>query len=284
MEGLIGKFFPTDASAHGAHLDHMTYMVHWLMLVLFVGWGAYFLYVLFRFRSGRNEQADYEGVKSHISTYSEIGVAVIEAVLLIGFALPAWAAWVSPHPDDADPLMVRVIGEQFAWNVHYPGPDGVFGSADIERIDPTNPIGLDPDDPAGADDVTTINQLRLPVDQPVTVMLSSKDVIHSFALPVMRVKQDAIPGMEVAVRFTPVKTNGDERWEIACAQLCGLGHYRMRGFLHILPADEFQAWMDGEVAKKMPAPEPEPEPEAAAGEEGAEGESAELPADSEAGA
>ncbi len=271
MQGLIGKYLPENAAAHGPQLDHMTMIVHWLMLVLFVGWGAYFIYVLFRFRSGRTEQADYQGVKSHYSTYAEVGVAVFEAVLLVGFAIPAWAAWVSPHPEDADPFMVRVVGEQFAWNVHYPGPDGIFGAREIDLVSSSNALGLDPDDPAGADDVTTINQLRLPVDRPVTVLLSSKDVIHSFALPVMRVKQDAVPGMEVAVRFTPVKVSGDERWEIGCAQLCGLGHYRMRGFLTILSPDEFQQWIDGEVAKRMP---PEPEPtvapeEAAAADEAA---------------
>lgn len=269
MFDLIGRYFPTNAAAHGPHLDDMTNLVHWLMLLLFVGWGAYFVFVLFRFRSGRNPQADAVGVRSHFSTYTEAGVAVVEAILLFAFALPAWASWVAPHADDVEPVMVRVVSEQFAWNVHYPGPDGVFGAGDVERISASNPLGLDPEDPAGKDDVTTVNQLRLPVDRPVTVLLSSKDVIHSFGLPVMRVKQDAIPGMEIPVRFTPIRTNGDERWEIACAQLCGLGHYRMRGFLTVLPQAEFEAWMAAEVEKKMPPPVVEPETPAEA-EAGAE--------------
>ncbi len=261
MPDLIGKYLPTNAAAHGGFLDHMTNLVHWVMLILLVGWGAYFIYVLFRFRSGRNPQADPTGVKGHFATYTEVGVAVVEAVLLVAFAVPAWAAWVAPQSDGADVVRVRVVAEQFAWNIHYPGPDGEFGVGDINLISVSNPLGLDPGDPAGKDDVTTINQLRLPVDKPVTVLLSSKDVIHSFGLPVMRVKQDAVPGMEVAVHFTPIKTNGDERWEIACAQLCGLGHYRMRGFLTILPQGEYDEWMAAEVAKRMPAPEPEPEVE-----------------------
>ena len=259
MYDLIGKYLPTQASAHGDQLDHMTKIVHWLMLVLFVGWGAYFIYVLFRFRAGSNSQASYTGVKSHFSTYSEVAVAVIEGIILFAFALPAWANWVTPPTDGTDPISVRVVGEQFAWNVHYPGPDGLFGEGDIERFSASNPLGLDPEDPAGLDDVTTINQLRLPVDRPVSILLSSKDVIHSFSLPVMRVKQDAIPGMQVAVNFTPIATNGEEKWEIGCAQLCGLGHYRMRGFLTILEQGEFDEWMAGEVAKRMPEPEPEPE-------------------------
>lgn len=265
MPDLLGKYFPTNASAHGGFLDHMTNLVHWLMLILLVGWGAYFLYVLFRFRSGRNPQADPVGAKGKYSTYSEVGVAVVEAILLFAFAIPAWAAWVTPA-DDGDVVTVRVVAEQFAWNVHYPGPDGEFGKGDINLISSSNPLGLDPEDPVGKDDVTATNQLRLPVDKPVKVLLSSKDVIHSFGLPVMRVKQDAIPGMEVPVYFTPVKTNSGEAWEIACAQLCGLGHYRMRGFLTILPQGEYDEWMATEVAKRMPAPAPEAEAEADATE------------------
>jgi cytochrome c oxidase subunit 2 len=252
MLDLIGKYLPTNASAHGPNLDYMTNLVHWLMLILFVGWGAYFLFVLFRFRAGRNPQADHVGVKSHYSTYAEVGVAVVEAIILFAFAIPAWASWVTPHDAEAEVVNVRVVGEQFAWNIHYPGPDGMFGGGSLDLISPTNPLGLDPDDPMGQDDVTALNTLRLPVDRPATIFLSSKDVIHSFGLPVMRVKQDAIPGMEVPVHFTPIKTNGDEQWEIACAQLCGLGHYRMRGFLEILPQGEFDQWMADEVAKRMP--------------------------------
>ena len=269
MQWLIGRFLPVNASEHGPHLDYLTMLVHWLMLALFVGWGAYFVYVLFRFRSGRSPRASYAGARGQVSTYTEVGVALVEAVLLFAFAIPAWAKWVAPYPEDSDPLVVRVVGEQFAWNVHYPGPDGVFGARRLELIDAsTNPLGLDRDDPAARDDVTTINQLRLPVQRPVTVLLSTKDVIHSFSLPVMRVKQDAIPGLEIPVHFKAVKTSGDERWEIACAQLCGLGHYRMRGFLDVLEPADFDAWMAAEVAKRMPAPEPEPEPEAAADPEG----------------
>jgi len=257
MDWLLDKYMPTNASAHGPHLDYMNSIVHWLMLVLFVGWGAYFLYVLFRFRSGNNPVADHRGAKSHFSTYSEVGIALVEVVLLFAFALPAWAAWVTPDDGD-DPLVVRVVAEQYAWNIHYPGPDRVFGSRKLELISSSNALGLDPDDPTGADDVTTINQLKLEVDRPVTVLLSTKDVIHSFGLPVMRVKQDAIPGLEIPVHFTPVKTNGEEQWEIACAQLCGLGHYRMRGFLKVLSEADFDSWMAEEVAKRLPEPEPEP--------------------------
>ena len=265
MLGFLQNWMPVSASEHGPLIDQMNALVHWLMFGLFVGWGLYFIYVLFRFRAVANPRASYVGATSHASQYVEIGVAVAEVVILVFFAIPVWAVWVDPPIDPDNMFEVRVVAEQFAWNVHYAGPDGVFGATELELITPTNPIGLDRSDPYAVDDVTAINQLHLPVGRDVTVLLSSKDVIHSFALPQMRVKQDSIPGLLIPVHFKPVKVtppesqfpacNADKKcWEIACAQLCGLGHYRMRGFYTVLEADEFDAWMAEQVAAVMPQP------------------------------
>ncbi len=270
MTEFLQRWMPIDGSAHGAELDYMTGLVHWLMAVLFVGWGLYFVYVLFRFRAGRNPKASYQGAQSHFSSYVEVSVVVAEVVLLAAFSIPAWARWVTPPDPADDPLVVKVIGEQFAWNVHYPGPDGVFGKTEPGLVDAANPVGLDRGDAAAADDVVTINQLHLPVDRPVTLLLGSKDVIHSFFLPTMRVKQDAVPGMEIPIHFKPVMTTPEESkfpacaaskscWEIACAQLCGLGHYRMRGFFMVHSQDGFDAWMGQQLAQLAP-----PAPAAAA--------------------
>ena len=147
MESLLG--LPLGASAHAAELDRMTVIVHWLMLVLFVGWGAFFAFTLLRFRKARNPVADYAGVKSHFSSYTEIGVAVIEAVLLIGFAIPAWAVRVNEFPVEAESTVVRLMARQFEWHAHYPGRDGRFGRTDIGLVTPTNAIGLDRSDPNG---------------------------------------------------------------------------------------------------------------------------------------
>jgi cytochrome c oxidase subunit 2 len=140
-------------------------------------------------------------------------------------------------------MEIRVVAEQFAWNVHYPGADGVFGRTDVNHVSASNPLGIDPQDPAAKDDIATLNQLHLEVNRPVVVRITSKDVIHSFGLPYMRVKQDATPGMEVPVHFTPVRTSGTETWEIACAQLCGLGHYRMKGQFQVHTKADFDKWM-----------------------------------------
>jgi cytochrome c oxidase subunit 2 len=231
---------PVAASTHAGEIDNMISLVHWLMLVLFVGWGIYFVYVLFRFRKGANPRASYAGAHGSLSKGIEVGIVVLEAVLLVFYAIPAWAKRVAQFPTESQAVVVRVVGEQFAWNVHYPGRDGKFGRTDINRISADNPLGLDRSDPAAKDDITTINQLNLPIDRPVLVHLSTKDVIHSFGLYEMRVKQDAIPGMSIPVWFIP---NRAGEYEITCSQLCGLGHFRMRGYVTIQTAADYDKWM-----------------------------------------
>jgi cytochrome c oxidase subunit 2 len=243
MREFLETYMPPNYSAHGGELDALNLYVHWLMLILFVGWGLLFLFILMRFRASKHAKADYHGTKSHLSKWAEIGVFVVEVVFLVFLSIPAWSRWTT-RPDPAKhPLEVRVVGEQFAWNVHYPGADGIFGKTDAHHVTSANPLGLDPADPHAKDDVATLNQLHLQVDRDVVIRLTSKDVIHSFFLPYMRVKQDTIPGMEVPVHFRPLKTSGAETWEIACAQLCGLGHYRMKGQYHVHTKADFDKWM-----------------------------------------
>jgi|TARA_B100001971_G_C18250012_1_gene577424 cytochrome c oxidase subunit 2 len=245
--GLMGELLglPVQASAHAGEIDRLIEELHWLMGTIFVGWGAFFLYTLVRFRQSRNPKGDYVGVKSHTAAYVVIAVAVLEAVTLIGFAIPAWANRVNEFPPGGESTVVRVVAKQYEWHIHYPGPDGLFGRSAIDLITPTNAIGLDRSDPSAVDDLVTINQLNLPVDTPALVHLSTQDVIHSFGISSMRVKQDAIPGQEIPVWFEPTMT-GD--FEINCSELCGLGHYRMRGFVKIQTQTEFQAWFQEEMA------------------------------------
>jgi cytochrome c oxidase subunit 2 len=235
---------PVQASTHAAELDHMTLIVHWLMAALFIGWGGFFLFVLVRFRRGANPKASYEGAHGRLAKGIEIAVVVAEAVLLLFYAIPAWAVRVAEFPAESEAVVVRVVAEQFAWNVHYPGPDNRFGRREVARIAADNPLGLDRADPDAKDDIATINQLNLPVDRPVLVHLSTKDVIHSFGLYEMRVKQDAIPGLDIPVWFIPNRI-GD--YEIACSQLCGLGHFRMRGFVKIQSETDFRNFLAEEA-------------------------------------
>ena len=282
---------PLDASGHGAPIDAMMSWVHWLMLALFLFWAPFFLYTLWRYRQSKQPKAVYAGFKSKFSTWLEGGVVVAEAILLIGFAFPIWATIKNDFPVESESTIVHVISEQFAWNVVYPGEDGIFG-----RTTPTKPIDFDATDPNADDDIMVVGELHLLKGKPVIVHLTSRDVIHSFGLPNMRVKQDAIPGLEIPVWFVPEMSTSEFRlamaksmpipedatrrstyppfrWtamqdytaaddstllaeagqrlsprvlerlleagitevyaapdmEIACAQLCGGGHYSMRG-------------------------------------------------------
>ena len=304
---------PLDASVHGTKIDGMIVILHWLMAVLFVVWGLYFVYALVRFRSSKNPKADYVGVKTHASSYLEVAVALFEGVLLIGFAIPVWSEVVAALPEEKDAVVVYVVAEQFAWNIHYPGADGLFGRRDIGLVTADNPLGLDREDPAAKDDITTINQLNLPVNKNILVYLTSKDVIHSFGIPLLRVKHDVIPGQRIPLSFKATMTNDEVRektarifslsgdslsfelngrlaykdyhtsdgnpivakgdliteeifqqlklagvteilatqdtpMEIACAQLCGLGHYRMRGTVTIMTDEAYQGWLAEEAS------------------------------------
>jgi cytochrome c oxidase subunit 2 len=254
---LINEFLgmPPNASQHGYQIDHIIEFSHWFMGALFLGWSAFFLFVLWRFRKGRNPVASHEGVTSGISTHLEFAVVLIEAVLLIGFAIPLWAKRVNAFPPDKDAIHVGVEGQQFNWTFHLPGPDGVFGRRDVHLVTNSNPLGLDPTDPAGRDDLTSLGELHIPIDRDVIIDVTSRDVIHSFDIPAMRIAQDAIPGQTIPMWFKPVKTGS---YEIVCAQLCGLGHYSMKGTLVVDTPTDYQAWLKErqELSGNQTAPPP----------------------------
>src|SRR5258706_613857 len=251
MEQLAKKLLglPELASVHGDDVDKLIVYVHYLMVVLFVGWTGYFLYTLWRFRRGRNPKADYVGVTSHASSYLELAVAAVEVILLLGFAVPLWARVADKFPPEKESLLMRVTGQQFAWSARYAGPDGKFGKQDVKLVSDKNPLGLyqlddklKTEDPDGKDDVNlpASMEINIPVNTNVIVSVTSLDVIHSFKVISLRVTQDAIPGMRIPLHFVATKTN---TYQINCAQLCGVGHSTMKGILKVVPPDEFAAWL-----------------------------------------
>lgn len=261
-----------NASEHGYLVDHLLEVCHWFMLVLFVGWFSFFLYSIIRFHRSRNPRANYHGVKSKAATHLELVVILVEAILLLGFGLPLWAKRVTEEsfPDKNDALRVHAVGEQFAWNFHYPGADNVFGRQDAHLVTGNNPLGLDPSDPAGKDDVVSKNELYLVNFKPTVIEVTSKDVIHSLSLHAMRITQDATPGLRVPVWFRP-KLEGT--YEVVCAQLCGAGHFGMKASMIVQGQKEWSAWYEdtmklqhpaatapvsAEAAAPVPAPNPAP--------------------------
>jgi cytochrome c oxidase subunit 2 len=258
---LINEFLgqPPNESAHGFQVDHIIEFCHWFMGALFIGWSIYFIFVLIRFHKSRHPRADHEGVRTGISTHLEFAVVLIEAVLLVGFAFPLWAKRVNEFPDSKDAILVHAVGQQFNWNFHLPGPDGQFGKRDPDLVTNSNPLGLDPNDPAGKDDLVVLGELHVPVNRNVIIEVSSKDVIHNFALPSMRIAQDAIPGSIIPMWFKPIKTG---TYEIVCGQLCGLGHYGMKGSIVVDTPEDYQAWLKEryELAGTQTAPAPTQRP------------------------
>jgi cytochrome c oxidase subunit 2 len=243
---LIERWLRPAASDQAAMLDAVLSSVHTHMLVIFAGWLALFVIALIRFRRGAHPEARPEGVRGLWPAIA-IGAVIVGDVYVLGAqAIPAWAARNTMPSADARPLEVHVIAEQFAWNIHYPGPDGVFGRTDTGAISASNPVGIDRSDPAAADDIGLQNVLMLPLGRTIVIRLTSRDVIHSFTLNEMRVKQDVVPGMFTHTWFTATRT-GD--WEIACSQLCGLGHYRMRGEYHVVDQASWEQWLAGEVSR-----------------------------------
>lgn len=230
-----------NSSEHGKEIDQMLNFCHWFMLLLFVGWTCYFLYTLFRFHQSRHPKADYHGVRSHISTHIEASVIIIEAVILLGFALPLWGKRMDfPQEEKDNALKIRAIGYQFGWRIHYAGPDGKFGRQNTRFIKPgLNDLGIDPDDENGKDDAVVTGDMHLELGKPTVVRVSSLDVIHGFALHQMRIQQDATPGTEAPQWFRPIQKGS---WQIICAQLCGEGHSGMAATYSVEDKKDFDAW------------------------------------------
>lgn len=232
---------PVIASEHGQDVDNFIIYIHWLMAALFIGWTGYYLYVLWRFNGKKNKKADYHGARTHASTYLEIAVAIVEVILLVGFAIPLWAKVVDQVPKPEESTQIRVMAEQFNWNFMHPGADDKFGKQAFEHVAPDNKFGRDLEDPNGKDDIFTLNNIHLPIDKNVVFHVSSLDVIHSFKVIALRVCQDAIPGMSITVWCKPLQAG---RYQINCAQLCGQGHTAMTGgFLNVDTQEDYDAWL-----------------------------------------
>ena len=218
---------PEGVSSYSDRVDYLFYLILWITGIIFVIVEFLLLFFLFRYRHREGRRALY----THGNNRVEVVWTIVPAVICVVLALLSrrlWADIKQRMPEDA--MQVEVTAEQFAWNIRYAGPDGKLGTAD---------------------DILTLNQLHFPVGKKVVVTLHSKDVIHSFFLPEFRVKQDAVPGMTTKVWFDAAHVGN---WEISCAELCGLGHYRMKGFLTADAPEDFEKWLAEQAASGAPAP------------------------------
>lgn len=234
------RWLPPLASDHGAGIDRMILYLLFTVGGLFVVGHLTLGYFIWRFsREGRpTYRLASLNAERNWSLIPVVLMTVIAEGGVFALGLPVWQEfYAAAAPPDAVP--VEVTAEQFAWNMRYPGQDGVFGRTDPRLISSDNPLGLDKNDPAARDDIVLPSELYLPVGKPARLRLRSKDTLHSFFLPHHRVKQDAVPGMTIEIWFVPTVVG---TYEIACAELCGLGHYQMRGLLRVMPPEEFEKW------------------------------------------
>ncbi len=241
---ILGKkwLFPPLASDRVA-IDNLYKTILIVTGIVFVTikflWGFFIL----RFSSGKTVKASYWHHNNLLEIFWTSVTAIVLSILSLK-GLSAWGAIVTSPPENA--IIIEVVAQQFLWNVRYPGKDGKFGKTSPKLIDDKeqNNIGLDYNDPASKDDIvfqaSEEYKIYLPVNVPVVFRLTSRDVIHSFFLPHFRVKQDAVPGMITQVWFTPKKIG---EYELACAELCGLGHYKMRGKVKVVSKEEFEKWL-----------------------------------------
>jgi cytochrome c oxidase subunit II len=238
-------WLPELISAHGAAVDEQFVLTLIISGIVFFLAQAALGYLLWRYRARGTERATYW----HENVKLEITWTTATAVLFIGLAFRGVLVWANYVSQDApaNVLTIEVTAQQFAWNIRYPGVDGQFGRTDPALINDAlgNYLGLDQKDEAAKDDVVTQNILAIPVNRPIRIILRTKDVTHSFFVPQLRVKQDAVPGMAIRVHFMATKAG---EYELACAELCGMQHYKMRARFLVMQEGEFENWLKARAA------------------------------------
>lgn len=260
-----GQWLPKNYNKNGQEIDDLLHLILYITGFFFILTEVGILAFLFMYRHREGRKAVY----THGNRKLEIVWTIVPAAILVWLALYQRDVWKRhkmdlPKADDPNVTLVEVNAEQFQWVMRYPGADRKFGRTKMELMHPQdNPLGIDWKDPEAKDDVWTIGALHAPVNKPVLVTLKSKDVLHSFFLPVMRVKQDAVPGLKNnRVWFMPntscprkpaVKSDGTpkpsydddiQNWEILCAELCGSNHFSMKGQLIIESDEHFNEWLE----------------------------------------
>lgn len=248
MSWLLNHWLPEQASTAAPVVDRGLVLLHTTMAVIFLAWTALFIGLLVRYRArpGVPAAQPAEGPsKLALLLVPLVLVFADEIFMIFGFAMPAWGRLMVQEPDPASANVIEVVAEQFAWNVHYPGPDGRFGRRSAAHAGPTNILGLDPEDPSGKDDIVTLNEFHFPLGRTTLLRMTSKDVIHSFYVPAFRLKRDVTPGLVTPIWFEPTKAG---KYECACAQLCGNGHATMRADVIVETEAEFAAWLKSQAA------------------------------------
>ena len=238
---LLSPWWWTPIASNWSYIDHTLIATFWITGVVFFAVVAFMAYCIFRFRHVDGRKADYEPENRRLESWLTVVTAIGVAAMLV----PGLFVWHQFITVPADAAQVEVMGQQWRWAYRLPGNDGKLGTTDVQFIGPDNPIGINPNDPNGRDDVVVDGgDLHLPLGRPVKVLLRSIDVLHNFYVPEFRAKMDMIPGSVTYFWFTPTRAG---EFDVLCAELCGLAHSQMRGKVVVESAQAYERWRAGQT-------------------------------------
>jgi len=234
---LMNPWWLTPIASNWHYIDGTIAITFWITGIVFTAVVLFMAYCLFRFRHREGRRAAYEPENRRLETWLA-GLTAIGVAALLMPGLFVWSQFVSP-PHDA--VAFEAVGQQWMWSFRLPGKSGELGATDTKYVSPDNPLGLNPNDPNGRDNIIIVgDDLHLPVNKPVRALLRSVDVVHDFYVPEFRAKMDLMPGIVTGFWFTPTKTG---TYEILCAGFCGVGHPQMRGRVVVDTEGDYQAWL-----------------------------------------
>ena len=234
---FVSPWWWTPIASNWGSIDDAIIITFWITGVVYVAVILFMAFCLYRYRYRADRRADYEPENTKLEWWLS-GLTAVGVVALLTPGLMAWGEFVTV-PEEA--TEIEVVGKQWEWSFRLPGKDGVLGTTDIRNIDDDNTFGLDPNDPAGQDDLLIEgDDLHLPLDRPIKVLLRSTDVLHDFYVPQFRAKMDMVPGMVTFFWLTPTVAG---TFDILCAELCGVGHHMMRGLVVAEPESDYQDWL-----------------------------------------
>jgi cytochrome c oxidase subunit II len=227
----------TPLASNWGSIDDTISITFWVTGFVFLAVNLFMAWAIVRYRWRADRRAEYEPENKKLEWWL-IGVTTVGIAALLAPGLFVWANYVTV-PDDAHE--VEVVGKQWHWSFRFPGEDGQFGRVDTRLVTGDNPLGMDPEDPAGMDDVLIhSSRVLLPLDRPVKALLRSRDVLHNFQVAQFRAKMDLVPGQLSYLWVTPTRTG---EFEILCAELCGIGHFAMRGMVEVVEPEVFDQWL-----------------------------------------
>jgi cytochrome c oxidase subunit 2 len=237
---FVSPWWFTPIASNWGAIDTTIEITFWVTGIVFVLVNLFIAYAIYRFKHKKGQKAHYEPENHRLEIILTV-ITTIGVVAMLAPGLVVWSKFVDP-PEDA--LVFEALGKQWDWAFRFPGADGELGVVDTFLVSAENPFGIDPNDGAGHDDVLiTANEVHLPKDQPVKILLRSLDVLHNFSVPQFRVKMDLVPGMITYMWLTPTRTG---TFDLLCEELCGLAHHTMRGQVVVDEQADFDSWLDAQ--------------------------------------